>query len=376
MIDYKKKYLKYKKKYLNIKVFQGGMFNNEDCPPQSGYYQQQQPYLLQQQPGYYQQQPYQQQPYQQQYCCPSLPVYNGEEGHNEEYCEEKKPSKGMEIVTPQIDTPREDNELIKINKNLQDENTNLRIQLDVCNKENSTFTEVAAFNGWDIRKNASHIPFVSLLDVQIFNHSGPFIISKKVKHLEDQMTEYKSYENIYSNYDKEENKADISKGLDFKIKGQGTSDIKEILCKNIIGFLNTQGGRLFLGINDDLIVTGINNIKTDKHRDHLQLKIIDEVYKEIMAYDTVSLQMHQVDPRNINFVWHNIIKSENIKYVLEIQIAKGSPNYIYSINGNIWFRYPGEVGKKDLPIAISIMEQRNTTIECVEAVGVEMCETP
>ena len=398
MSDYKKKYLKYKKKYLNIRKIHGGMDPGGDqqwedhC--QQGYlpqWQQGHPHQWQQgHPHQWQQghphQWQQKQPYQvhspiqsKQHMYQQSPkeLLNKEpqkarpnamliEDPLKKELLNKEPQKArpnaMLIEDPlKKELPNEESLHLDRLEKLENQLNSTIEKLELCEKNFEDLKKIAVKNSWDITKNKFEIPYLHPSKKQLFPASGPLVFNRRIKEIEDEVTEYKDYENIYSGY-----QGEGRKDLDYKPDEATTKSPKEILFKNIIAFLNTRGGRLFFGITDNLFIRGIKNINTDDHRDHFMRKITIDVYNEIEAYDIVNKTISPPPPENIVFIWHYIFNSaepDKKIYVLEIQVNPGSPNYIYKKGSDVWFRHAGLVSRQDLVLAEAIIKQRNEAKE-------------
>ena len=373
MIDYKKKYLKYKKKYLNLR---GGSNPYMQQMPQFDMSQMQQ---MQQMPQFdmsqMQQMPQfdmsqmQQMPQSPQFNISQNPYgmsYNPIMDSRLNHIPPKnlcsKQSKGLEIKEPksqglEIKEPKSQG-LEELEKN-KSRNKDLQRMLNNCKQETDKLKLLATANNWDVSKNTKKIPFISSSENHLFPPSGPFVYNKKVKQIEDEITEYKNHPNIYSNY-----KTDNGKDLDYSTNPQ-TPNTKTVLRKNMIAFLNSRGGRLFFGITDSLVVTGIKNVNTTEHIDHLQQKILIDVYQQIRAYNISTKRETLPDLNNIAFIWHHVYNYEEPKniYVLEIQILPGSSNFVYKSPSDIWFRQAGTTKNVGLEEAITILQQRKESMD-------------
>ena len=182
------------------------------------------------------------------------------------------------------------------------------------------------------------------------------------------MTEYKHHENIYSNY------GDEKKGLDYQLVMGRVLSIKAILEKNIVAFLNSSGGRLFFGISDTLMVYGIPNVNTLEHAEHIQIKMTNDICSNIVAHNISKKKNSKLDTTNyILFIWHNVFNSDKERYVLEIQVLKGSNEYVYMApDKNVYFRGPGTTITTDLNGGIDRIEQRRGRIFDEDEVLVEL----
>ena len=377
-MDYKSKYLKYKKKYMNLRG--GSNPSNSGCyrinqdgsivfPSQQEQYQ----YQL------YQQQLYEQQLYQQQQEQQRL------EKARADYIKQKKNKTRtsfslLEDVNneKELDLQKEkyQNEIEKIKKqhniNIKQKIIDLERltnQLEECKENLKNLKEIAASNNWDITEKSFVESYFrkhdGVPDVReaFYPISGPFIYQKNLTKIEDEMTEYKHHEKIYSNY------GDEDKGLDYEIPGRALS-VKNILEKNIVAFLNSTGGRLFFGISDDLVIYGIPNVNTLAHAEHIQIKITNEICKNLIAHNITTGNKSLLDTTNfILFIWHNVYHSNEKRYVLEIQVLKGSNEYVYMTpREKVFFRGPATTIANELTDAIDKIDQRKDKNEVLKEI--------
>ena len=184
----------------------------------------------------------------------------------------------------------------------------------------------------------------------------------KTNLIEDEITEFKKYD-----LDKDD--------LDKKPAIGETLSAKQIMFKNFIGFLNSnKGGRLFFGISDNGRTNGIPDFNTNDI-DDLQIKIQQEIFNTIIAYNIdTDTKSGNVDPNKINFVWHWLYNYDSSKveskskskskknkkssfrepmlphkWILEIQVMPAKSNFIYmDSEENIWYRITGATIKKNL----------------------------
>ena len=231
--------------------------------------------------------------------------------------------------------------------------------------------EACAEKGWDSKKGAQKSPFTKdKRPTFFFSPSGPFIFNRKTNIKEDQITEFKQYD-IYSSYNppnKITYPGDGIKDLHYTDGSQTTGSLRFILRKTFVGFLNTTGGRLFLGITDKGISVGIPNVHTRDHIDHLEQKISQEVFNKIVPQPPVD---------NIIFIWHWVYHHKNYEstengskdyWILEIQIGPGSRDIIYESpkdvikdlkdkDQTIWFRQASATISVSKSKAESFIEQ-------------------
>ena len=110
------------------------------------------------------------------------------------------------------------------------------------------------------------------------------------------------------------------KYFSFPIKHRNREEIKRQLC----GFLNSEGGRLYIGINDSNIVKGID--LNYKNRDVLRNDLVN------LTYDFYP--KCRLDKILLYFI---PIKEENTqkfipkKYIIKIRVLPGDPQFLYSM---------------------------------------------
>ena len=100
-----------------------------------------------------------------------------------------------------------------------------------------------------------------------------------------------------------------------------TSNLKAEIRRQICGFLNSQGGRIFIGINDDKIVNGI--LINYHQRDAITNELVN------LTYDFYPKCRTYID---VNFI---PIKNINDKYIenlfiIKIIVSPGEPKQLYS----------------------------------------------
>ena len=112
---------------------------------------------------------------------------------------------------------------------------------------------------------------------------------------------------------------------------------KEEFKKQICGFLNSKGGRIFIGINDDKIVNGI--LLKYHDRDKNTNEIVN------LTYDFYPKCRTNID---VNFIPIKNKDNKYIKnlYVIKIIVSQGEPNQLYSYTTrgfNSYLRLKGQV---------------------------------
>jgi len=109
------------------------------------------------------------------------------------------------------------------------------------------------------------------------------------------------------------------KNYKFPFSNQNVDEIKKQIC----GFLNSKGGRIYIGIDDKKIIKGIQ----------LEYKKLDEIRNNIINYTFEFFPKCRINKIEVYFI---PIKNENnsyIKnlYIIKIIIHQGDTNQLYSI---------------------------------------------
>jgi hypothetical protein len=134
-----------------------------------------------------------------------------------------------------------------------------------------------------------------------------FYFNEKLKQGEDLETEFKNY------------KLPL---------GTKSDEIKRQYC----GFLNSTGGRLYLGINDEKIVKG--NFLTYKQRDTLRNELVNLTYSFYpKCREKIKIHFIPIKNKNKN---NNFI--DNL-YITKIIIYPGDNNVLYSISDKQYISY-------------------------------------
>ena len=411
-MDYKNKYLKYKNKYLKLRGGSGfhgyPSHNASNCfvtSESSSVYQQQQMIIqqLQQQLNHCQYMYNQQQAVYENKLNEQMGFYEEELQklkyskmesakvekprenalliedplEKKEKIEHKEALKYIDKLEKDLDKLEKDlNDLTKSNNHL---NSSLRIQ-----QEEIEHLEQALLKVLDedtIQKIKRH-KRTMINDVRqpFFPLSGPFLYNKKIKHIEDEMTEYKSHPEIYTKYEYDtgkkepydldykppKNSTSAEKSSDTKKKVLETPSTQDVLIKNFISFLNTRGGRLYFGISDNLVVHGIRNINSLKHAEHVQIRITELLEEKVKAYNIAEDKIRSVTPDFILFIWHTVYNHNfaKDKYILEIQVQKGSDEFIYMTTAHdIYYRGAATTKQFDKVASIDIIKQRLDTLK-------------
>ena len=200
----------------------------------------------------------------------------------------------MDIPCPHIDFYQE---LIKplgdylksMNKNIN-KNKNVNVNANVNVKKEEKFIDT------QIKKN-NNLPLINKpLDQRTF-----FYLDEKIKEISNQVIEFKNYRLPLS-----------------QEKGE---ELKKELCS----FLNSQGGRLYIGINEQNIVKGID--LNYKKRDNLRNSLINLTYDFYpkCRLDKIFVYFIPIkDPNTKKFI--------NKKYVIKIRVYPGDPEVLYSMS--------------------------------------------
>ena len=395
--DYKKKYLKYKNKYFNSKKIHGGMDpgNTQShgyAPSPYGYAPS--PCGYAPSPCGYAPSPCGYAPPPQGYAPPPQGYAPPPQGYVDQSYEYAPPQQGY--VEPQqgYAPEYEEQPYIPSSVSTNGQVNILRKKLNEAMEENEYLKTHCAHIGFDSYKGYQNSPFTKNTEIPLFfKSSGPFIYNKKTKLKEDQITEFKQYE-VYSNYNptnKNIYQGDGDKDLNYKDGVKTTDSLRFILRKTFVGFLNTTGGRLFIGITDDGISVGIPNVHTRGHIDYLEQIISSEVFNNITP---------RPSPDNIRFIWHWVYHHANYQntengshdyWILEIQISPGSIGLLYESpmdlikdrydkKQTIWFRQATATISVSKSMASDFITQQKL-VGCRELIkpledesGLELCE--
>ncbi len=153
------------------------------------------------------------------------------------------------------------------------------------------------------------------------SHNNPksrlfFYYKEKLHHEEDETTEYKNYKLPFNTFNNTSNKQKNSNNI---------IDTSFIIKKLYCSFLNHKGGRLYIGINDDLIVEGnfINLKERDNIKRHL-LNLSDGFYPNCRSE---KIKVHFIPIKS------RINERYLIDYfVVKVVIKPGDKDKLYSIN--------------------------------------------
>lgn len=115
-----------------------------------------------------------------------------------------------------------------------------------------------------------------------------------------------------------------------EVKGLNpTKSIQNLVDEYILAFLNSEGGSIFWGINDDGVVKSLK----------LTAELRDDINKAInLKINTIQ---PSIDPTQIKVSFHKVINSNN-GYVLEVNVPKSnSLGLHFNTSGNTWVRLNG-----------------------------------
>lgn len=124
----------------------------------------------------------------------------------------------------------------------------------------------------------------------------------------------------------------------------------EILTKTIVGFLNTSGGIIYLGIKEEenrlrsVVSIFLNEAKKEDFLFSFRQMIAENIEPEIIANKLYSIKFIPVRSEKTNCVIPG-------RYVIKIIVEMGIPTEVYSYNGEegvcLAFRTENEVISKD-----------------------------
>ena len=133
----------------------------------------------------------------------------------------------------------------------------------------------------------------------------------------------------------EENEYTEFKQYSYPFSQEKIDEIKRQYC----GFLNSHGGRIYIGINDFRIVKGIN----------LDRKAYESVKNDLINYSKDFYPTCKIDKINVYFLTLKHSKTNKVMsdlYVIKIIVMPGEPYNLYSINNKGGYisalRLPGQ----------------------------------
>lgn len=92
----------------------------------------------------------------------------------------------------------------------------------------------------------------------------------------------------------------------------------ESIYKDIIAFLNSQGGTIYIGYNDKSVLIGLDNI------DKLEEKISNEITQKISPDCSVFISINKQKLEDKNYITLNVSKGINLYYLKEKGALKGT----------------------------------------------------
>jgi hypothetical protein len=133
----------------------------------------------------------------------------------------------------------------------------------------------------------------------------------------------------------EENEYTEFKQYSYPFSQEKIDEIKRQYC----GFLNSHGGRIYIGINDFRIVKGIN----------LDRKAYESIKNDLINYSKDFYPTCKIDKINVYFLTLKHSKTNKVMsdlYVIKIIVMPGEPYNLYSINNKGGYisalRLPGQ----------------------------------
>lgn len=194
---------------------------------------------------------------------------------------------------------QEINEYVKYNEINNNSNyNNMNINSSDKDKDDINIKKISSNNSKKDRKENSDLKNKKLVNIRDRTF---FIINEKLYQEEDLEIEFKNY------------------------KYPLNDSLRKVIIKCINGFLNQNGGRIFIGVNDSGIVTGIR--LTSKDRDIFKNEIVNLTQTFSPACRTNKIKVAFIPIMNDEKSMEGI---ENL-YVVKIMVAKGDDNTLYSI---------------------------------------------
>jgi len=100
---------------------------------------------------------------------------------------------------------------------------------------------------------------------------------------------------------------------------------KELTAKNVSAFLNSEGGSLFFGINDDGIITGVAADRAKRDKVRLDFDNMMKAFQPVVAPQLYSFEMHLA---------HNPADPDKEMYVVQIRVHPGAQTDVYFTGGS------------------------------------------
>ena len=164
------------------------------------------------------------------------------------------------------------------------------------------FKEISSskINEKNIEINLNNIHKIEEIDIPLHKRTS-FYLNEKIKEQRNEVIEFKSYSLPLAN-------------------NKERDDIKRQIC----GFLNSKGGRLYLGINSQNEVKGI--VLDSKTRDICRNDLVNLTYD---FYPNCRTDKIFVDFIPIKDMFTKEFKSK--RFVVKIRVYPGNPEYLYSM---------------------------------------------
>ena len=128
---------------------------------------------------------------------------------------------------------------------------------------------------------------------------------------------------LYLDEEIKENQNEVIEFNNYPLPFAKNGDVEENLKRQICGFLNTKGGRLYIGINGEKKVTGIE--LNSKNRDISRNEIINLTYGFHPNCRTEKIYVDFIPVKNANT--QEFISK---RYVVKIRVYPGDPDALYS----------------------------------------------
>ena len=245
----------------------------------------------------------------------AIDCYNTYIGINE-YTEE-----GIKEIKLKYDECKKELDILKNNKEIKYLKFHIDFFTDLLNfidfnklyKKNDDMDINSNNNILDLSLSRSSSSFSQHLEKISLKNRKFFIINEIVNFGEDTEIEFKNYHFF------NEHKEIIPKNLIEKIQ------------KLICGLLNSKGGRIYFGINDEKVVKG--NTLTYKQRDDLRLELINLTSNFYPDCKSSKLSVHFIPIKDANQ------KFLNNKYVTKMIVKQGDTDKLYSVSNKVYESY-------------------------------------
>lgn len=131
-----------------------------------------------------------------------------------------------------------------------------------------------------------------------------------------------------------------------------------VACNYICGFLNSEGGSMYFGINDSGIIKGINLGRSDIDEFQINLDQTLRKFTPKVFPDAVKLTFHEVaNDKSCKKIIQN-------KYVVEILVKNAQSTDVYVTGDNLSFiRRHGSLNNLSLLEVIELMKSRRREYE-------------